>query len=68
MWEYTSGNLQTQAEIIHSRPDVCILLSENWATLKAEKRAAVLRTVPLIVVKVVSTNRKDDYCCIFKVW
>lgn len=42
-------------------PDVCILLSEDWAKLKAEKRAAVLRTVPLMVVEVVSTNRKDDY-------
>ncbi len=40
---------------------VCILLSEDWAKLKAEKRAAVLRTVPLMVVEVVSTNRKDDY-------
>jgi Uma2 family endonuclease len=42
-------------------PDICILLSEDWAKLKAEKRAAVLRTVPLMVVEVVSTNRKDDY-------
>jgi len=40
---------------------VCILLSEDWATLKAEKGAAVLRTVPLMVVEVVSTNREDDY-------
>jgi Uma2 family endonuclease len=42
-------------------PDICILLSEDWAKLKAEKGAAVLRTVPLMVVEVVSTNRKDDY-------
>ncbi len=35
-------------------PDVCILLSEDWAKLKAEKRAAVLRTVPLMVIEVVS--------------
>ena len=30
---------------------VCILLSEDWATLKAEKGAAVLRTVPLMVIE-----------------
>lgn len=43
-------------------PDVCVMTSVAWSELKANKRAAaVLRTVPLMVVEVVSTNRKDDY-------
>lgn len=43
-------------------PDVCVLESSAWSKLKADKRAAaVLRTLPLMVVEVVSTNREDDY-------
>ncbi|WP_009630945.1 Uma2 family endonuclease [Synechocystis sp. PCC 7509] len=57
---YIGKSLNTGRDYSRS-PDVCILLSEDWAKLKAEKGAAVLRTVPLMVVEVVSTNRKDDY-------
>ena len=42
-------------------PDVCVMKSEAWSEIKAGKTAAVLRTVPLMVVEVVSTNRQDDY-------
>lgn len=42
-------------------PDICVMQSEAWLSLKANKTAAVLRTPPILVVEVVSTNRADDY-------
>lgn len=42
-------------------PDICVMQSEAWLSLKANKTAAVLRTAPILVVEVVSTNRTDDY-------
>lgn len=43
-------------------PDVCVMKFEAWSEIKADKRAAaVLRTVPMMVVEVVSTNWEDDY-------
>jgi len=42
-------------------PDICVMQSEAWLSLKADKTAAVLRTAPILVVKVVSTNHADDY-------
>lgn len=43
-------------------PDVCVMKSEAWSEIKANKTAAaVLRTPPILVIEVVSTNREDDY-------
>ena len=42
-------------------PDICVMQSEAWLSLKANKTAAVLKTPPILVVEVVSTNRADDY-------
>ena len=44
-------------------PDVCVLTSEQWAILKADKTSsAVLRTTPLLVVEIISPgSKKTDY-------
>lgn len=42
-------------------PDVCVLMQAAWLELKAQGLAAVLRTPPLLVVEVVSTNWEVDY-------
>lgn len=42
-------------------PDVCVLIQAAWLELKAQGSAAVLRTPPLLVVEVVSTNWEVDY-------
>ena len=58
---YVGKSLKTGKDYSRT-PDVCVMKSEAWSEIKADKRAAaVLRTVPLMVVEVVSTNREDDY-------
>lgn len=44
-------------------PDLCVITSEQWNELKANKKAAaVLKTPPLLVVEVVSPgSKKTDY-------
>lgn len=44
-------------------PDLCIITTEQWAVVKAQKtKAAVLRTAPLLVVEIVSpSSKKTDY-------
>lgn len=42
-------------------PDVCVLMQGAWSELKIQGSAAVLRTPPLLVVEVVSTNWEVDY-------
>lgn len=42
-------------------PDVCVLIQAAWSELKTQGSAAVLRTPPLLVVEVVSTNWEVDY-------
>lgn len=44
-------------------PDLCIVTTEQWAVVKAQKRkAAVMRTAPLLVVEIVSpSSKKTDY-------
>jgi Uma2 family endonuclease len=40
-------------------PDLCIMTTAQWAVVKAEKtKAAVLRTVPLLLVEIVSPSLK----------
>ena len=44
-------------------PDLCIVTIEQWAVVKAQKKkAAVMRTAPLLVVEIVSpSSKKTDY-------
>ncbi len=44
-------------------PDLCIMTTEQWAVVKAQKsKAAVMRTAPLRVVEIVSpSSKKTDY-------
>jgi len=44
-------------------PDLCVITSEQWNELKANKKAAaVLKTPPLLIVEVVSPgSKKTDY-------
>jgi Uma2 family endonuclease len=55
------GRSQATGNDYSRTPDTCVVLQSDWMAIKGTRGAAVLKTPPILVIEIVSSNWEVDY-------